>query len=128
MPRPVRFVHAADLHLGARFKRLDLPEGPLADMFRSATATALNNVVELCLQRDVDFLVIAGDVYEERSPALADRARFQSAMRRLADAGIPVYLARGNHDAADLTGARTGAPLERPRVPSFGRGTHPHRA
>jgi exonuclease SbcD len=104
LSRPVRFVHAADLHLGARFRRLDVPEGPLAEMFRAATGDALGNVVDVCLDREADFLIIAGDVYEERSPSLADRACFQKAMQRLADAGIPVHLVRGNHDAADAAG------------------------
>jgi DNA repair protein SbcD/Mre11 len=110
LSRPIRFVHAADLHLGARFKRLDVPEGPLAEMFRAATGAALENVVRICLENDVDLLIIAGDVYEERSPALADRARFQKAMQRLAEAGIPVYLARGNHDAADSSGTELELP------------------
>jgi exonuclease SbcD len=79
-------------------------------MFRSATRTALGNVVDVCIDDGADFLVISGDVYEERAPALADRAAFQNAMRRLSQACIPVYLVRGNHDAADSTGTELQLP------------------
>jgi DNA repair exonuclease SbcCD nuclease subunit len=101
LSRPVRFVHAADLHLGAPLKRLDVGDAAVRARLTGATGTALDAVVDVCLERDVDFLAIAGDIYHDDSPSLADRARFQKAMRRLDGAGIPVFLVRGNHDAGD---------------------------
>jgi DNA repair protein SbcD/Mre11 len=99
VPRPVRFVHAADLHLGAPLKRLDASDAGVRAQLTGAAATALEAIVDLCVEREVDFLALAGDIYHDDAPSLADRARFQKAIRRLDDAGIPVFLVRGNHDA-----------------------------
>ena len=101
LPRPVRFVHAADLHLGAPLKRLDVSDAGVRVQLVGATAAALDAIVDVCVERRVDFLALAGDIYHDDTPSLADRARFQKAMRRLDDAGVPVFLVRGNHDAGD---------------------------
>jgi DNA repair exonuclease SbcCD nuclease subunit len=49
----------------------------------------------------VDFLVIAGDLYNSSDHSLRAELAFQRAMRRLADAGIDAFVVRGNHDPAD---------------------------
>ena len=101
MPAGFRFVHTADLHLGAPFKRVGADDPRVRDGLLAASATALDRVVDLCLDESVDFLVIAGDVLDgsERNPK-AQRV-FHTAMLKLAEAGIVVYVARGNHDPAD---------------------------
>jgi exonuclease SbcD len=49
----------------------------------------------------VDFLVIAGDLYNSADHSLRAELAFQRAMRRLADARIDAFVVRGNHDPAD---------------------------
>lgn len=99
--RPVRFVHAADLHLDAPFKGVDASDARVRAALIASTFEALDRVVALCLAETVDFLVIAGDVYNSRDKSTAAQFRFQSAMEKLAQAGVPVYIAQGNHDPAD---------------------------
>ena len=109
MSRPVRFVHAADLHLGARFHSVSADDRRVADALVGAVPAALNRIVDLCIAERVDFLVIAGDVYDSASPTVRSRLAFSGAMARLAAADIPAYLVSGNHDPDD--GPSAGEPL-----------------
>ena len=97
---PVRFVHAADLHLDAPFKGIDATDARVGTELMATTYRALDAIVELCLTRDVDFLVIAGDVYNASEKRPRAEFAFRRACERLAEAGIRVFVARGNHDPA----------------------------
>ena len=66
----VRFVHASDLHLDATFGGVDATDEKVAGALARSTIEALDRVVELCIERGADFLVIAGDLYNR-----ADRDR-----------------------------------------------------
>ena len=99
--RSVRFVHAADLHLDSPFRGVDASDARVRSALVASTFEALDRIVALCLSEAVDFLVIAGDVYNSRDKSTAAQFRFQSAMERLAGAGILVFIAQGNHDPAD---------------------------
>jgi len=96
----VRFVHAADLHLDAPFKGVDATDPRVRDALVTSTYEALDAVVSLCVEERVDFLVLAGDVYNSASKSLQAEFAFRDACVRLAEAGIRVYLAQGNHDPA----------------------------
>jgi DNA repair protein SbcD/Mre11 len=97
----VRFVHAADLHLGAPFKGVDASDPRVRDALVASTHEALGRIVDLCLAERVDFLVVAGDVYNAAEKSVHDQAAFRAQMQRLAEAGIRAYVAHGNHDPAD---------------------------
>lgn len=94
----VRFVHAADLHLGAPFEGLREIDEDIGNLLRSAPFEAFERIVQLCIDRQVDFLVVAGDVYDSRNPNLLARLRFRDGLKRLDDAGIEAFVAHGNHD------------------------------
>lgn len=99
--RTVRFVHASDLHLDATFGGVDATDERVAGALERSTLEALERVVQLCIDREVDFLVIAGDLYNSADHSLRAELAFQKAMRRLADTGIDAFIVRGNHDPAD---------------------------
>ncbi|MDO9556379.1 MAG: DNA repair exonuclease [Coriobacteriia bacterium] len=101
MGQSVRFIHAADLHLDAPFKGVDATDERVRHTLIEATYRALDEVVNACIERQVDFLVIAGDAYNSRDKSVRAQFAFQRAMQRLAEADIPVYLVWGNHDPAD---------------------------
>lgn len=100
MSRPVTFVHAADLHLDAPFQGVDAAEERVRSALVESTYRALDVIVETCLARSVDFLVLAGDVFNSADRSVRAQRRFRAAMDRLADAGVPVFVAQGNHDPA----------------------------
>ncbi len=99
--RTIRFVHASDLHLDATFGGVDAADEKVAKALERSTLEALDGVVQLSIDREVDFLVLAGDLYNSADHSLRAELAFQRAMRRLADAGIGAFVVRGNHDPAD---------------------------
>ena len=96
-----KFIHAADLHIDSPLVGLDAYEGAPVERIRGATREALKNLVQLALDERAAFLVIAGDVYDQR-PLLETSLFFRGQMQRLADASIPVVIVRGNHDHAGI--------------------------
>jgi DNA repair exonuclease SbcCD nuclease subunit len=96
----MKFVHAADLHLDSPMRGLVRYEGaPLAAM-RAATRRAFENLVDLCLEEEAKFLLLAGDIYDGNWKDYGTGLFFSAQLSRLRAADIPVVLIRGNHDAA----------------------------
>jgi len=96
---PFRFVHTADLHLDSPLRSLALRNAELADMVGDASRQALIAIVDLCLEEQVNALVIAGDLYDGEQTSMKTARFLASQMERLHQAGIRVYKIRGNHDA-----------------------------
>ncbi len=96
----VRYIHAADLHLDAAFGGIcrELDDDALRTHMQSATFTALDRLVALCEREKPDFVLIAGDIYNEEDQSLKAQLRLHDACTRLAKSRIPVFLAHGNHD------------------------------
>ena len=97
--RNFRFLHAADIHLDSPLQRLTLQDDSAAGRVRRATRDALDRLVGVALEESVDFLVIAGDLYDGDWRDYNTGQFFVRQMGRLREAGIPVYLLHGNHDA-----------------------------
>jgi DNA repair exonuclease SbcCD nuclease subunit len=95
----VKFIHAADIHLDSPLTGLSAyADAPVA-MLRTATRDAFSNLVTEAIEQQVDFMVIAGDLYDGSWKDHNTGIYFCSQMGRLKKAGIPVYLMFGNHDA-----------------------------
>ena len=97
----LRFIHAADIHLDSPLKGLQKYEGAPVEEIRGATRRALDNLIDLAVERNVDFVLIAGDLYDGDWKDHNTGLFFVSRMHRLRDEGIPVVLISGNHDAAN---------------------------
>lgn len=95
-----RFIHAADLHLDSPLLGLERYAGAPVEAIRSATRRALEHLVQLAIDRSIDFVVIAGDLYDGDWKDYHTGLFFSQQMGRLAAAGIPVVMIAGNHDAA----------------------------
>ena len=94
-----RFFHAADIHLDSPLTGLAGIEGRVAERIRSAPRAAFEALVERAIQDQVDFCVIAGDLYDGTWRDYKTGLFFAEQMGRLNQAGIPVFLLHGNHDA-----------------------------
>lgn len=97
-----RFLHAADIHLDSPLQRLEAYEGAPVEKIRGATRRALRNLVDAALDRSVDFVLIAGDLYDGDWRDQQTGLFFVGEAARLINAGIPLYVIRGNHDAANV--------------------------
>ncbi|WP_209893452.1 metallophosphoesterase family protein [Rhizobium leguminosarum] len=94
-----RFVHTADLHLDSPLRSLALRNAELADLVSDASRQALVAIVDLCLEEQVDALVIAGDLYDGDQTSMKTARFLASQLERLHRAAISVFKIRGNHDA-----------------------------
>lgn len=88
----MEFIHVADLHLGyeqygSHERFLDFGD-------------AFNRVVSYAIERDVDFLLISGDLFNKRNINPKTLLQATAILRRLKEAGIPVFAIEGNHDRA----------------------------
>ena len=96
----MKFIHCSDLHIDSPLDGLERYPGAPVEALRGATREALANLVGLAIERRVDFVVIAGDVFDGDWRDMNTGLFFNAQMRRLERAAIPVYLKKGNHDAA----------------------------
>ena len=105
-----RFVHAADFHLDSPFTGIRETEPNVADILRRATFDAYERVITICIDRGVDALLVAGDIFDGADRSLAAQIRFVRGLERLNDAGIRAFICHGNHDPLDGWGARLKMP------------------
>ena len=93
-PKPVRFLHTADLHLAKPFGRFD--EDTRAAL-RQARLTALRAIGEAARDHQADIIVIAGDTFDAETPPAKTINR---ALRVMADVpNVTWVLMPGNHDS-----------------------------
>lgn len=92
------FAHLADLHLDTPFSGLASLNQDLAARLKDASLDAWDRAVQGCLDHGVDFVVIAGDVYDSDTASVRAQLRFRRGLERLSDAGIPALIVHGNHD------------------------------
>jgi DNA repair exonuclease SbcCD nuclease subunit len=118
-----RFLHAADLHLGSPLRGLALRDAEVARRFADATRNAFVHLVDSALAERVDFVVIAGDVYDGAWRDNAIGLFFNRLVARLDRAGIPVYLSRGNHDAESVVTRSVALPASVHQFPTDRPGT-----
>lgn len=95
----MRLLHTSDWHLGRAFHRVNM---------LGAQAEFIGHLVATVRERDVDAVVVSGDVYDRAVPPLAAVELFDDALHRLADQGIPTVMISGNHDSARRLGVGAG--------------------
>lgn len=101
MKRPIKFIHAADLHLGSIIQ-IDkkLPEN-IKNEFTRGIYKSFTRLCQTALKNEVDFVLLAGDVFDREARSVFAVKFFVDQCQLLADAGIPVYVIAGNHDPLD---------------------------
>lgn len=93
----MKFIHAADLHIDSPLRGLTMSDDAPIDAIRSAPREAFRRLVQLALAEEVDFVILAGDVFDGEWRDIRTGLFFNGQLKLLGD--IPVYIARGNHDA-----------------------------
>lgn len=87
----IRFIHTADWQLGMRPYYLD---ERTQELFAEARFDAIRQIGRLAKQEGCDFVVVAGDVFENQP----DRRTVARALDAMATIPVPTYLLPGNHD------------------------------
>ena len=86
------FVHTADVHLGFQKK-----EG-LVRLERAI----FDNMMDWCVKQEVDFILMAGDLFHTNIPDMGVQKHAFAAFERVRAANIPVYAVYGSHDASPV--------------------------
>lgn len=97
--RSLKFIHTADIHLDSPLSGLAAYKDAPAELLRTVTRDAFTRLVDEAIENAVDFMVIAGDLYDGSWKDYNTGHFFCREMGRLNKAGIAVYLLLGNHDA-----------------------------
>ncbi|MEH7343031.1 DNA repair exonuclease [Bacillus sp. JJ1532] len=96
--KKLTFIHAADLHLDSPMIGLmNLPQ-KIFSKLQDSTFEALKTVIDNALIHQVDFVIIAGDLFDGENRSIRAQIRFCKEMERLNEKNIPVYVVHGNHD------------------------------
>src|SRR3989344_3321325 len=84
----MKFVHLADCHIGG-WRESDL---------RELSIQSFSVAADFCLRECIDFLVIAGDMFNTSVPSVDALKHVAGELKRLQNAGIAVYIIPGSHD------------------------------
>lgn len=91
---PLKILHTADVHLGAKFLGLG-EKGPEQ---RKQLVDTFESVVDKAASEKVDLFLIAGDLFDSNSVSRNLVGRVASLLARLAESGIRIFISPGTHD------------------------------
>jgi DNA repair protein SbcD/Mre11 len=97
----ISFIHAADIHLDSPLKGLERYENAPIERIRGATRRAFTRLIDLAIEKTVDFVLISGDLYDGDWRDYNTGLVLVKELGRLRDLKIPVFVIAGNHDAAN---------------------------
>jgi len=84
----MKFAHLADCHIGG-WKDIELKE---------LSIKAFENAVNICINENVGFLLIAGDLFNTSLPSIDLIKRTAEILNKLKEADIDAYIIPGSHD------------------------------
>lgn len=96
--KKISFLHAADLHIDSPFQGLSTAPKHVFDDILESTYVSLNNLVELAIHKQVDFILLVGDIFDENIQSLKAKVKLRQAFETLQKHDIDVFLSYGNHD------------------------------
>lgn len=94
----IKFIHAADIHLGSMLNVYDEGIEDNKDLFKNAVYDAFERIVDYALKFKVKFLLISGDLYDKDGKSIKASSFFNTQCKRLSGENINVYIIAGNHD------------------------------
>ncbi len=101
MSSNIRFIHCSDLHLEAPFKGIHIENEGIWKILEGSTFRSFEKVIQTAIAQEVDFVLIAGDLYNSSNKSVRAQLFFLHQMKLLADHDIPCLFVHGNHDPID---------------------------
>jgi exonuclease SbcD len=99
----IKILHLADLHIGVEnYGKIDPATGLHSRLIDYLDR--LDEAIALGLDAGIDLVLIAGDIYKNRSPNPTHQREFARRLNRLRSAGVPVFILTGNHDISPSLG------------------------
>lgn len=88
----VRFIQTSDWQIGMKGVGL----GEASNIVRETRIESINNVLKLAKDRDADFVLLCGDIFEHNMVSQEDVRKVVAIFNQYSD--IQIYLLPGNHD------------------------------
>ncbi|MBU3146308.1 DNA repair exonuclease [Clostridium sp. CF012] len=101
MSGTLRFIHAADLHIGSFLNINGKPPEEIQALCSEAVYGGYERICNIAILYKVDFILICGDVYDSYLRSVRGNRFFINQCTRLSEINIHVYVIYGNHDAAN---------------------------
>ena len=99
----MKILHLADIHIGMEnYGRIDSTTGLNTRLIDYLDRFA--EALQIGIEHDVDLVLIAGDIYKNRTPNPTHQREFARRLRSVLDRGIPVFMLVGNHDVSAAAG------------------------
>ena len=92
-----KIVHMSDSHLG--FQDLNKVDDKGRNIIEERIYSGFIDTIDQIIKLKPDAVVHAGDVFHRERPGIRSLYIFKKGLERLIDAGIPVIIINGNHDA-----------------------------
>ncbi|MEI6847591.1 MAG: exonuclease SbcCD subunit D [Chlorobiaceae bacterium] len=89
----IKFIHTADLHLGKTYRTSEAESERYEDFF-----SMFGSIVATAISEQVDFMLIAGDLFHTGQILPRTFARTIETLQPLKNAGIACIAVEGNHD------------------------------
>lgn len=105
----VKFIHAADLHLDSPFKSRSKMPPNIIEALMDSTYVATKRMFDYAIENKVDFIILAGDVFDMNNRSLKSEIFLKEQFERLEQHGIFTYMIHGNHDPV-VDGIKTSWP------------------
>ncbi|RSL29490.1 hypothetical protein D7Z54_30935 [Salibacterium salarium] len=106
----LRFIHAADLHLGSTIPAAQGASPLLKQQVENSIYTAVDHLVKDAIHLQVDFVILAGDLFDQDNRSIKNQFYLKKQCMTLQSYDIPVYIIFGNHDPVNRKYAPTGWP------------------
>lgn len=94
----VKFIHSADLHLDSPMTGLSHLPKSIFERLKESTFRAFKTLIDQAILHRVDFVILAGDIFDLDDRSIRAQIRLQREMERLHREGIPCFVVFGNHD------------------------------
>ncbi|MBR4834853.1 MAG: DNA repair exonuclease [Thermoguttaceae bacterium] len=99
----LKFIHCADLHLDSPMRGLGTTDPEIAATIRDASRRAFERLIDVALEENVAFVVVAGDLFDGDWDDLATGLWTIRQLRRLDARRVSVFISLGNHDLQNKT-------------------------
>lgn len=91
----LKILHSADWHMDSPFT--SFPE-ECRGLLRREQMTIPGQIAEICRRENCDLMLLAGDLFD----GIPSRDAIDAVKRALAQSGVPVFIAPGNHDFCEV--------------------------
>lgn len=102
MQNSIKFIHTADIHLAKELSCNNSEVDQLEKIFSQAGEKAFKNLINLAITEKIDFIIIAGDLYDREARSISSSRFFLKQSEHLKQEGIEVFVISGNHDPAGV--------------------------